>query len=126
MTLGKLIIDWRLKTPGIEGTPAISPNGRCIAYASQRAGRSEVYVERFPELGDRRTISSDGGGIEIGAPQPPVKAALFGSRGWRPYDVAPDGRFVIITADSLAGDSRAIPIIVPNWQDELKRRVSAN
>ena len=67
-----------------------------------------------------------GGGIEIGAPKPPVKAALWGFRGWRPYDVHPDGRFIVITADSLAGDARTLPMVVPNFIDELTRRVPVN
>ena len=32
---------------------AVSPNGRWIAYQSTRSGRLEVYVERYPGLGDR-------------------------------------------------------------------------
>ena len=39
----------------------MSPNGRWIAYESDRSGRYEVYVERFPELGNREFISTDGG-----------------------------------------------------------------
>jgi serine/threonine-protein kinase len=39
----------------------ISPNGQWIAYVSKETGRPEVYVQRFPELGFRQQISTDGG-----------------------------------------------------------------
>ncbi len=50
-----------LQTAAREGSPAISPDGDWIAYTSDQTGRFEVYVERFPELGERRQISIDGG-----------------------------------------------------------------
>ena len=50
-----------LATPAIELAPAVSPDGTWMAYVSDQTGRAEVYVERFPSLGDRRQISLDGG-----------------------------------------------------------------
>jgi len=44
-----------------EGYPALSPDGRWIAYRSRVTGLSEVYLERYPELGGRRPVSSGGG-----------------------------------------------------------------
>jgi serine/threonine-protein kinase len=41
--------------------PAVSPDGHWIAYMSNVSGRSEIYVERYPELGSRQPISTDGG-----------------------------------------------------------------
>ena len=41
--------------------PAISPDGQWLAYRSDESGRDEVYVERFPELGGRVQISTEGG-----------------------------------------------------------------
>ena len=40
---------------------AVSPNGRWMAYVSTMSTRPEVYVERYPELGDRQQISTGGG-----------------------------------------------------------------
>jgi serine/threonine-protein kinase len=40
---------------------AVSPDGRWIAYESNAAGRYEVYVEKYPELGNRQPISAGGG-----------------------------------------------------------------
>ena len=41
--------------------PAISPDGQWIAYVSDETGRNEVYVQRFPDLGERQQVSTDGG-----------------------------------------------------------------
>ncbi|HXV62365.1 MAG TPA: protein kinase [Vicinamibacteria bacterium] len=41
--------------------PRISPDGKSIAYVSDESGRDEVYVQRFPELGEKRPISTGGG-----------------------------------------------------------------
>ena len=50
-----------LMTASSELHPAISPNGAWIAYTSDVSSRPEIYVERFPDLGDRQTISTGGG-----------------------------------------------------------------
>jgi len=47
--------------PSIETAAALSPDGRWLAYQSDFSGIAEVYVERFPELGDRQKISTSGG-----------------------------------------------------------------
>ena len=50
-----------LQTEAGEAAPALSPDGEWVAYVSDQTGRPEVYVQRFPDLGDRRLISSGGG-----------------------------------------------------------------
>ena len=45
----------------ITAAPAVSPDGRWITYDSNLSGRVEVYVQRFPGLGDRRRLSRTGG-----------------------------------------------------------------
>ena len=51
-----------IQEPGFVAKDAeVSPNGEWFAYWSDRSGRSEVYVERFPDGGGRQTISSNGG-----------------------------------------------------------------
>ena len=50
-----------LATASGDFDPVISPDGQWIAYASGETGRVEVYVQRFPELGLRQQISTDGG-----------------------------------------------------------------
>jgi hypothetical protein len=51
-----------LGTPANEDSFTISPDGRWIAYEADRTGQYEVYVERFPEGGDRHAISAPDGG----------------------------------------------------------------
>ena len=43
-------------------TPRVSPDGRWIAYASDRSGRFEIEVTSFPEPGRRYPVSVEGGG----------------------------------------------------------------
>ena len=46
----------------------------------------------------------------------------------RPYDVAPDGRFLIIRSGQFeaAGDTSSDMILAQNWFEELKRLVPTN
>ena len=39
----------------------LSPDGRWMAYSSDESGQVEVYIQRYPDLGDKVTISSGGG-----------------------------------------------------------------
>ena len=50
---------WRplLETAAFERHPALSPNAGWLAYTSDLTGQEEMYVERFPGLGDRQQIS---------------------------------------------------------------------
>lgn len=51
-----------LATPFNELHARISPDGKWIAYSSDESGVLEVYVQRYPELGEKRKISGAGGG----------------------------------------------------------------
>ena len=53
-----------LNTAHSETTPAISPDGRWLAYQSDESGRAEVYVRPFPAVDRRRWPISTGGGTE--------------------------------------------------------------
>ena len=57
-----------LATDAQEFTPTVSPDGRWIAYSSNETGAREVYVQRFPELGDKRQISVGGGQDPVWSP----------------------------------------------------------
>ena len=50
-----------LRDGGAE-TARVSPDGRWIAYASDRSGRFEIEVTSFPEPGRRYPVSVEGGG----------------------------------------------------------------
>ena len=42
-----------------------SPDGRWIAYASDKTGQMEVYVKPFPDTGGQWTVSAGGGHYPI-------------------------------------------------------------
>jgi serine/threonine-protein kinase len=50
-----------LATPAAEECASVSPDGRWLAYASNETGRDEVYLQRFPRLGAKVQVSTDGG-----------------------------------------------------------------
>lgn len=53
-----------LNTPFGEWAPALSPDGRYLAYVSNRTGVAEVYVRPFPETGALQFVVSNNGGLE--------------------------------------------------------------
>jgi dipeptidyl aminopeptidase/acylaminoacyl peptidase len=50
-----------LATPFTEDQPQFSPDGHWLAYTSNESGRVDVYIQRFPKLGDKVTVSANGG-----------------------------------------------------------------
>jgi serine/threonine-protein kinase len=58
-----------LQNPANEMAPAISPDGRWLAYVSTESGRPEVYVQPFPGMGARVPVSLDGGTEPIWSPR---------------------------------------------------------
>ncbi len=54
-------------TPALENAPALSPDGRWLAYQSGQPGSWEVYVRPFPGPGGRVPVSVGGGGVPIWA-----------------------------------------------------------
>ena len=61
-----------LQQPGSKGAPAISPDGRWVAYTSSESGRFEIYVmplspQRQAE-GAKWTVSNEGGVAPIWSP----------------------------------------------------------
>ena len=53
-----------LNTRYSETAPAISPDGRWLAYVSDESGRAEVYVRPFPAVDRGLSTISTGGGTE--------------------------------------------------------------
>jgi Tol biopolymer transport system component len=50
-----------LKTPFEERNGQFSPDGKWIAYQSNKSGRFEIYVQPFPGPGEEFHVSSNGG-----------------------------------------------------------------
>ena len=135
-------------TPANEQEPALSPDGRWLAYQSDGSGTNEIYVQAFPDGGQREAVSA-GGGVD------PVWAAdgseLYYRRGntilavpvrtgprfqlmgaptdlfTRPYDftqtgnwtLGPGGRFLMIKADPTTTTRFQV---VFNWFEEIRTR----
>jgi len=56
-------ITWILNSRFSESDPAISPDGRWMAYTSNESGQVEVYVRQFPSGSGRWQVSNGGGGF---------------------------------------------------------------
>jgi eukaryotic-like serine/threonine-protein kinase len=136
-----------IETPYNEDA-AFSRDGRWIALASDESGRDEIYVMPFRRPGPKLKVSIDGGtnpvwshdsreiffrkGKEIyGAAFDPARmitvgrpALLFEGPYLPAFDVAPDGRFLMVRVDEKHRTMTNINVI-SGWFDELRRRVPA-
>jgi serine/threonine-protein kinase len=135
-----------------EAAPALSPDGRWLAYQSDETGRTEVYVRPYPGLGARISISLQGGSEPAWAPDGRelfyragdslVAAALdtsgglavtgrrtlftgsfLSGGGFREYDVAPDGSHFIFLS---GGRGRSTLIAIENLFENLPREHAAS
>jgi hypothetical protein len=141
-------------TDDSEFDPALAPNGRFLAYVSNRTGAPEIWVKGYPD-GVPVRVSRNGGyeprwsanGEELfflqgvammavpvetdnefsfGAPVQLFNEEYFTSVNpfVRSYDVARDGRFVMIELPGGGDDAGpASIVVVENWTEELKQRV---
>ena len=50
-----------VQTAASEKAPALSPDGRWLAYTSNETGRDEVYVQEFPGPGSKFAVTTTGG-----------------------------------------------------------------
>jgi Tol biopolymer transport system component len=50
-----------LQTQSNEQQAEFSPDGKWVAYTSDKSGKSEVYVQSFPASGGKSHVSTDGG-----------------------------------------------------------------
>ena len=138
-----------IRTPGNQTDPVISPSGQWIAYESDESGQSEIYVDRFPQLGKRVTISANGGSeplwnansneifyrsgdtvmsvsiletdpvIRYGAPTELFSGPFGQNFIPRHWDIHPDGDRFLMRERFTAAELR----VVVNWFEELKRLV---
>jgi len=132
-----------LQTPADEWAGRLSPDGRLMAYNSNESGRTEVYVQAFPQAGGKRLVSENGGsnaiwsrdgrqlfyrhddqimavevepgpGFATGKP-----AVLFSGRyrmTGRDFDVSPDGtRFVMMRSNDPRTTTR-LNVLLDWWR----------
>jgi eukaryotic-like serine/threonine-protein kinase len=136
-----------LSSKYIEMSPALSPDGRWLAYSSDESGRAEIYVQPFPGLESKFLISHQGGGdprwarngkqlfyqsgdqmwaVEVrtdngfssGKPRLLFEKPGYGW-GW---DFSVDGqRFLMVKLEEAKPSPVTEMILVQNWFEELKR-----
>ena len=138
-----------VQTPFNETSPAFSPDGRWIVYASDRTGRQEIYVRPFPSKEPEYKISRDGGrfprwrsdheifflaldGMLMSArfdaakgspemiPQPLFQTGLTAVNHNNPYDVATNGQRFLIPVSREPPGTRPITIVT-NWTARLPK-----
>jgi serine/threonine protein kinase/Tol biopolymer transport system component len=139
-----------LQTQFTESQAFFSPDGRWLAYTSNESGRTEVYVQTFPQSGGKWLISSRGGSqphwrsdgkeifyvapdrtlmavevntsstFETSAPKPLFATQVNGYTAPNRYVVTADGQRFLV--NSPAGEVNQTPItVVLNWTSSLKR-----
>jgi serine/threonine-protein kinase len=131
------------------GHPAISPDGRWMAYDSDESGHVETYLQSFPDptvarrlvgggsqpvwtRGGRElvfqrgdslmTVAVDPGSGAVGAPVLLFAGPYDSSIGWtnpRGYDVTPDGGRFVLLKWP-AGVVRRRVLVATHWFDELR------
>jgi serine/threonine protein kinase/Tol biopolymer transport system component len=129
-----------------ERDPAVSPDGRWLLFQASTNGATEIYVRPFPDAskglyqvssggGRAATWSRDGKEIFYKQDTDLMRAAvvpgatfaftdtrrLFSMRGMGDWDVAPDGRFIVIR--DRGGQQRSKLVVVENFFQELNARV---
>jgi eukaryotic-like serine/threonine-protein kinase len=133
-----------LRTPFSETAARFSPDGQWVAYVSDDAGRSQVYVRPFERAGDPRQISTAGGSsprwsrdgkelfyvaaddrlmavavnrtsaFETGTP----KALFTINAQQNEYEVAPDGKRFLV--HKRGGPAAPVTVVV-NWAAAVRR-----
>ena len=136
-----------LASPAREDQPAISSDGRFIAYRSGETGTDEIFVRPYPPTGTAWQISAGGGGSPVwsrdgrelyyltgnklmavpvdiragfhaGAPVELFEGAIATAR-LRDYDAAPGGRFIAIRGTAGPAALPEIRVLL-NWRSGLK------
>jgi len=136
--------------PFEERYPAVSPDGKWMAYQSNESGPWEVYVTAFPGGGAKWQVSSVGGAsakwrqdskeifyldpsdnivaVDVKASGNAVELgtphALFQAIGiqreYGPYDVSADGKRFLLNSGNLKEGSDPFTLVL-NWPAELKK-----
>jgi len=144
-----------LETTFHESYPAVSPDGRWMAYVSNESDRNEIYVRAFPDLdAGRWQVSTDGGtqplwasdgqelfyrnaeaviavpiqadpSFRVGNPEVMFEGGYVLEQGGPNYDVSPDGERFLMIKDVEDTSTSAQIVIVENWFEEISRLAPA-
>ncbi len=93
-------VEGLLQTESNERNGVVSPNGRWIAYESDRSGRHEVYVGAFPDVKARFSRITTGGGTQ----------PLWARNGQELFYVAPDGSLMAVPVDPRGAWGAGSPV----------------
>jgi serine/threonine-protein kinase len=151
-SVGVPLVTTSSRASGDEFDPALSLNGRWLAYTSNESGRPEVYVVPFPNTGDARwPVSTDGGFLPLWAHsgrelfyrsearelvvvevlpgetfamgERQVLFALTTGYDWTDqYDVTPDDQRFVMIRNRGAEEAGEL-IVVENFFEDLKAKV---
>jgi Tol biopolymer transport system component len=138
------------QTPAAEREPALSRDGRWLAFASDESGRLEVYVQPYPGTGPAVMVSSEGGrnpmwredgrqlyyrsgdsimSVDVAIDGERVQASVPARLFTEPLvldsqmDVAPDGsRFLAVQAEADSEPKRLE--VVLNWAAEVAQQLT--
>ena len=134
-----------------EWGPTFSPDDQWIAYVSDEQGQYDVYVQPYPQTGERWRVSTEGGEEPVWSPNSnelfyrngrkwmvvaytttpkfstQVPQVLFEGDyinvGGRSYDVSPDDQRFLLLKSSEESMAQTQLNVVVNWFEELKRKV---
>jgi serine/threonine-protein kinase len=129
--------------------PALSPDGRWLAYSGSEVGRYDVFLERFPSDGQRYRVTPNGGleglwlnssrllfrsgsaffevGITVqsanpvGEPRLVARDPRFVDTMERSMVLAPDGSIIYVQGTGQATGS--FIRVIPRWIDQARRLV---
>ncbi len=130
--------------------PALSPDGKWLAYMSDEEGRGEVFVTRFPDMQGKWHVSAetkggyrpkwapDGSAIYYRDGESVVEVPVETGDGFKPgharaifkdvyadneYDIHPDGKRFLMIKKVQEQEQAPITelIVVENYFEELKR-----
>jgi len=142
-----------IEAPFDQTNPAVSPDGRWIAYESNESGRSEIWVQSFSGDRGRFQVSIEGGAVPLwgrdgrelfyrngedvmrvaletnAAVEPGRPTRLFSGDyrqdPGRAYELAPDGKRFLMMKPMEEELSTEL-VYVLNWFDELERLAPSN
>jgi serine/threonine protein kinase len=129
-----------LTGPAAEWDAVISPDGKLVAFTSDESGRQEVYVARWPGFDGRTALSTRGGttprwskdskevffwqgrtmmaaavapSMRVEIPRPLFSGDYIGAARDTAFDVAADGRFLLVKSDERAQLTQIA--VLQNW-----------
>jgi serine/threonine-protein kinase len=90
-----------VQTSGNDMAPALSPDGRWLAYTSDISGNREVYVQAFPIPGHQFTVTTDGASEPRWAPNGRELFYRGASGGYFSASVQTDPVFRVLNQEQL-------------------------